>query len=315
MTGTGLETPDAATRDAFRRCGEDVRRRARNFWYGLRLLPPDRFDALCAIYAWMRRVDDIADEDTESVPVEVRRASLDRYRERTRALFRGDPPEVEISDPLEGHIWHAMDRVVREHRLDPADFESMIDGQVADLLPRRIEDLDALTTYCDQVASTVGRTCVRVWGTDAPEALEMAGRRGVAFQITNILRDVREDLARDRVYLPADLLDAHGVDPSMILEWSEPARCTRLIRALTAIAREGYRASADLESMLDPACRPTSWAMNTIYRSLLDKIEHRPSLLGTTNRVRLSSLRKAAIALRARRFAWYGAADRGEVPR
>ena len=311
MTGQALQTDADGTRAAFDRCSEDVRLRARNFWYGLRLLPPERFSALCAIYAWMRRADDLADEEVEGVSTEQRLATIETFRSRTHDLFTGalddDFPDEEA------HIWIAMKQVLVDHELDPADFHSMIDGQVADLTPRSIESMADLTLYCDQVASTVGRTCVRVWGADSEEALEMASHRGVAFQITNILRDIREDHGRGRVYLPADLLAEHEVDQAMILDWADPQRCTHLVHALTDIAREGYNRSKRLESLLLPDCRPTSWAMTTIYRSLLEKIAHRPRLLGTNNRIRLSSLRKAAIALRARRFAWQGLGERGGV--
>ena len=314
MTDQTVDRPVESAQAAFDRCSEDVRLRARNFWYGLRLLPPDRFKALCAIYAWMRRADDLADEETDEVSPEQRLATLEVFRARTHELFAGtlDGDAADVPED-ETHIWLAMKQVLESHELDPRDFESMIDGQVADLTPRSITDLTDLTTYCDQVASTVGRTCVRVWGAASEEALEMASQRGIAFQITNILRDIREDHGRGRVYLPADLLTEHGVDVAMILNWTDPQRCTRLVHALTDIAREGYSRSKSLESLLQPECRPTSWAMTTIYRSLLEKIAHRPRLLGSTNRIRLSSLRKAAIALRARRFAWYGLGERGEV--
>ena len=296
---------------SFAACSEDVRSRARNFWYGLRLLPPDRFRALCAIYSWMRRADDIADEDAPGVTVEVRRRVLDEFRARTSELFSGSltrelPPE-------EAHLWVAMDHVARHHVLEPRDFGLMIDGQLADLQPRALETTDELLLYCDQVASTVGRTCVRVWGASDDDALEMAGHRGVAFQVTNILRDVREDHERGRCYVPRELLDEHGLDVEALLAWSEPARCRRLVGSLVAIARRGYERSRKLDERIDPTCRPTSWAMTAIYRSLLEKIAHRPHLIAGNGRVRLSSLRKAAIALRARRFAWYRAGEHGEV--
>jgi phytoene synthase len=311
MTKEALHPDSVTTQSAFERCSEDVRRRARNFWYGLRLLPPERFKALCAIYAWMRRADDLADEEIEGVSPEQRLATLELFRNRTHELFAGTLDDGFTGD--EAHIWIAMKQVVKDHELDPADFDSMIDGQVADLTPRSTDGMANLTIYCDQVASTVGRTCVRIWGASSPEALEMASQRGIAFQITNILRDIREDHDRGRVYLPTALLVEHGVDVEMILNWTEPQRCARLVHALTDIARDGYRRSRDLESLLLPDCRPTSWVMTTIYRSLLEKIAHRPHLLGTTNRIRLSSLRKAAIALRARRYAWYGLGERGGV--
>lgn len=294
---------------AFAACSEDVRVRARNFWYGLRLLPPERFRALCAIYAWMRRADDLADEDAPGMSIQARRDALDRFRNCTHRVFSGRSPEAHPAE--EGHIWLAMGHVVMGHELDLVDFDLMIDGQLADLEPRVITDVDELLQYCDQVASTVGRTCVRIWGASSPEALRMSSERGVAFQLTNILRDVREDHGRGRVYLPADLLARHELDVEGLLAWRDDARCRRVVGEIASMAREGYRRSAALDDLIEPDCRPTSWAMTTIYRSLLEKIAHRPRLLAGTGRVRLSSLRKAAIALRARRFAWYRTGERG----
>ena len=300
---------------AFERCSEDVRLNARNFWYGLRLLPEDRFHAMCAIYAWMRRADDLADDDSEGAPAstEERRDALESFRERTRSLFRGDPP----ADQPEGerHIWLAMARTLETQSLDQVDFDLMIDGQFSDLEPRRIETVADLLVYCDQVASSVGRVCIRVWGASDESALALASERGIAFQLTNILRDIREDHERGRVYLPTDLLRRHDVDVEQLLDWSAPDRCAALIAELVALARDRYERAGELDSRIDADCRPTSWAMTTIYRSLLEKIAHRPRLIGRTDRIRLSSLRKIAIALRARRFAWYGLGERGGAVR
>jgi len=297
--------------NAFDRCSEDVRRNARNFWYGLRLLPRDRFLPMCAIYAWMRRADDLADDDSGATPHDHadRRIALGEFRERTRALFRGEAPSRQPVE--ERHIWLAMGRTLSTIPLDSADFESMIDGQCSDLEPRRIEDMDALLVYCDQVASTVGRICTRVWGATDATALELASERGIAFQLTNILRDVREDHGRGRVYIPDSLLSAHELRIEDLLDWRSPDRCRAVVGALANAARDRYALARPLDGMIDAECRPTSWAMTTIYRSLLEKIAHRPRLVGRGDRIRLSSLRKIAIALRARRFAWYGHGARG----
>tara|TARA_B100001059_G_C17817235_1_gene576069 strand:+ start:1181 stop:2110 length:930 start_codon:yes stop_codon:yes gene_type:complete len=294
-----LGTPtDGLLDDAFNACSADVRHRARNFWFGLRLLPADRFEALCAIYAWMRHADDLADGD-EGLDPSDRRRRIELYRGRTRAMFENET----ISEPDSGehYIFRAMREVLHRHELDRRDFELVIEGQLADLEPCRLSSRDELLTYCDQVASTVGRICVSVWGASDPESLRLATERGSAFQLTNILRDIREDLARGRVYLPSDELEAAGLDIETLVSWRAPERCEAFILDQTERARAHYEASLGLEERLDESCRPTSWAMTEIYRSLLEKIGRRPVSISMDQRISLSSMRKFAIAYRARR--------------
>lgn len=257
----------------------------------------------------MRRVDDLADAEIDPAGCLDRESALESFRMRTRSLFDGELPREASAD--EQYIWVAMHDVIRLHELDSIDFELMIDGQMADLEPRCIRDQAELITYCDQVASTVGRICVSIWGARTEDALRMASDRGIGFQVTNILRDVREDFGRDRVYLPADVLESRGLDVHGFLAWQDPVQCTHLVQELANFAREAYERSSMLDQLIDSECRPTSWAMTTIYKSLLEKIAHRPRLVVGTARIRLSSLRKAAIALRARRFAWHGLGERG----
>ncbi len=309
MSVSALSKTTAEIEAAYERCGEDVRTRARNFWYGLRLLPREQYHALCAVYSWMRRVDDLADAEDEPAKASDRHAALEEFRVRTQALFMGDLPKGTSGD--EAYIWIAMREVVQRYELDASDFELMIDGQVADLEARCVQDQAELITYCDQVASTVGRTCVRIWGARTPEALRMASDRGIGFQITNILRDVREDFERGRVYIPAAAFQEQGLDVEQLLAWQNQTKCAALVKELVSVARDAYERASSLDSMIEAECRPTSWAMTTIYRSLLEKIAHRPHLIAGPARIRLSSLRKAAIALRARRFAWYGLGARG----
>ena len=315
MTSSSLECSAPQVEEAFALCADEVRQRARNFWYGLRLLPPDRFRSLCAVYAWMRRADDLADS-SDGPDTDAREAALCAYRDRTRVLFDGGVMDDVLGmdlPPEEEHILIAMREVVASFELDFDDFDKMIQGQLDDLVPRSIGTRAELVEYCDRVASTVGRVCVRVWGASDAEALQVATDRGIAFQLTNILRDLREDRDRGRVYLPADELEAAGLDLDQLLAWEDPFACRRFVKEQTAIARELYDRSAGIEMMIDPDCRPTSWAMATIYKSLLEKMAHRPQLIAGPGRIRLSSLRKIAIALRARRRAWHGFGERGGV--
>ena len=285
---------------AFARCSEDVRSRARNFWYGLRLLPPEQFMALCAIYSWMRLADDLADAEDGGAPAD-RHSALEGFRDRTLELFRGQTPEVVLAP--EAHIFPALRSVLDQHELDPVDFTLMIDGQFADLQPRTLQTRAQLLEYCDQVASTVGRVCVRIWGGTSEECLRLATERGKALQLTNILRDVREDDQLQRQYLPEEEFAAADLSRKSLVRWEHSEACRAFMLQQIAAAEQHYRAAEGLESLIEPASRPTCWAMTRIYHALLMKMRRRPELIAGTTRIRLSSLRKLSIGMRARRLA------------
>ena len=286
--------------EAFTRCSEDVRTRARNFWYGLRLLPREQFLGLCAIYSWMRLADDLADAEDGGTP-EQRHDALAGFRDRTLDLFSGRTPGIVLGP--EAHIFPALRRVLDQHELDPADFTLMIEGQFADLQPRTIQTRAQLLTYCDQVASTVGRVCVRIWGGTGAECLRLATERGKALQLTNILRDVREDHQLQRQYLPEVEFEAAQLSREALVQWEDPKSCRAFMLEQIAQAQQHYRAAEGLESMIEPASRPTCWAMTRIYHALLMKMRRRPELVARETRIRLSSLRKLSIGMRARRLA------------
>lgn len=281
---------DAETRAAVAVCREITRARAGNFYWGLRLTPEPRRSAMYVIYAWMREADDIVDGQTSI----SNSGASDIHAFRTATV-----------DALAGHsvldkpIWRALSVVAREYPLDATDFHCMIDGQIADLQPRRIADWNELRTYCSQVASTVGTVCVRVWGYEDPRALELAVERGIAFQLTNLLRDVVEDVGLGRVYLPQEEFDRYGISPEDLCAWSKPTQCEKLMRAMIDRAREHFVRSQPLDAMIDPTCRPTLWALTEIYRELLERIARDPSQI-SRKRVSLPTLRKVLIALRAR---------------
>ena len=286
--------------DAFERCSEDVRSRARNFWYGLRLLPPEQFRALCAIYSWMRFADDLADGE-DGGPPEDRRLALQGFQDRTLELFTGRMPQV--AGGPEAHIFPALRQVLETHELDSSDFTLMIEGQFADLEPRTIQTREQLLEYCDQVASTVGRVCVRIWGGLGDECLRLATERGKALQLTNILRDVREDHQRQRGYLPEVEFQQAGLSRAALVNWESPQACRSFILDQVAQAERHYQNADGLEELIDPSARPTCWAMTRIYHGLLGKIRHRPALIAGESRIRLSSFRKLTIGMRARRLA------------
>ncbi len=282
-----------ALADAYRLCAEITRTRARNFYYGLRLTPEPRRSAIYAIYAWLRHADDEAD-DAAAAP--DRPSHLARRRAGLERLLRGE------SAPAEP-VWFALADTLRRYPIDPSDLIEMLDGLDEDAHHGGYATRDDLERYCRRVASTVGLICIAIWGlrddADAEHARTLAVRRGVAFQLTNILRDFAEDYDAGRVYLPEEDFARHGVSPDVLRKWSSPDACAAMLIDLTAWARAEYDASDALDDLIDPACAPTSRAMTRIYSGLLHKIEAHPERIVGDVRIRLHAAHKAMIALTA----------------
>jgi phytoene synthase len=277
--------------EAVAACETITRLRARNFHYGLRLTPPEKRWAMYAVYAWMREADDLVDDAQRDPSQRVQR--LQDYRAATDAALAG---RAETGTPA----LVALAEAARRFQLKPQEFHDMLEGQASDLSPARFETWPQLKRFCYQVAGTVGLVCIRIWGFDHPDAPRLAIERGIAFQLTNILRDFREDMDCGRCYLPLQEFQAMELTPEAVRAWSAPDRCREFIRAQCRRARSHYERSAPLDGMIDAACLPTLWAMTEIYRSVLDKIEADPRLT-VRGRARLSALRKVWIGLRARR--------------
>lgn len=280
---------DPLVREAISQCRAVTRSRAGNFYWGLRLTPEPRRSAMYAIYAWMRQADDIVDSDALQGAAQV--AAVEEFRRATEVALAG---EVAQDAPL----WRALAAVARKYPLDPTDFRSMLDGQVADLRPRSIATWDELRIYCRQVAGTVGSVCVRIWGYSDPTALDLAVERGIAFQLTNIVRDVAEDASMGRVYLPQEEFDRCGLTPDELRAWSRPQPCQALMTRAIGAAQGHFDATRRLDAMVDAPCRPTLRAMSGIYERLLSKIARDPAQV-VQGRVSLNKLQKVMIALRA----------------
>src|SRR5947209_3131991 len=182
---------------SYNHCRAVARQRAKNFYYSFLLLPRAQRNAMCAIYAFMRYCDDLSDEPGASrQPLERWRIALDRA----------------LAGQYDGHpALPAFGDTVKRYQIPHQYFHEMIDGVSSDLVPRQIQTFDQLYRYCYQVASVVGLTTIHIFGFDQPEALRLAEKCGVAFQLTNILRDVREDAGRGRIYLPCEDLTRFSV--------------------------------------------------------------------------------------------------------
>lgn len=292
--------PDERVAASLHHCHHLTRQRARNFYYGLKLTPEPKRSALYAIYAFMREADDLIDGDHKGDVSLAQSAAmlqrLDAFRDATRLAIEGGP-----NDPLPpGEIWPAVRYVAQAFGVKPSRFYTMIDGQRLDATTDRYATFGDTYAYCYKVASIVGLACLDVWGHDGESGVEqLAEYRGIAFQLTNILRDVVEDARQDRVYLPQDELARFGVTLRMLRGEGEVGHdFERMMRFQIERARSYYEMSATLERHLCPECRATSWAMTQIYRCLLEKIAAQPRAV-LTRRIRLSSLQKLAIAARA----------------
>jgi 15-cis-phytoene synthase len=266
VTLTGTLTGTAG--DAYRVCHQITRDEARNFYYGIRLLPRPKRDALCALYALARRIDDIGDG---GLPVEEKRAELALVRKRLGAVD-------DIDDP----VYAAVAETARRYPVPMEAFEEIVDGVELDLDPVRIADFDELVRYCRLVAGSVGRLCLSIFGSDGADptvAPTYADQLGIALQQTNILRDIREDLGNDRVYLPADELARFGVDLRLDDTGSlaDPqGRLAGYVRYAAARAEDWYCLGMRLVPHLDRRSAASCCAMAGIYHHLLVRIGSSP---------------------------------------
>jgi phytoene synthase len=269
--------------ESYAYCRAVARTRAKNFYYSFLLLGRAEHDAMCAVYAFNRYCDDLSDE-----PGAATAAAIDQWRQDLDRALTGQ---------YSGHpLWPAFCDTVRRCRIPQQYFHDMICGVRSDLEPRVIESFGELYHYCYHVASVVGMTIVHIFGFDDPKAIELAEKCGVAFQLTNILRDVKEDFCMGRVYLPAEDLRRFGVDAGR-LEYGDAFRALMGFEAERA--RCYYDESRPLIGMVRRQNRPSLWALIEIYRRLLDRIE-KNNFDVLSQRVRLTALEKAGVLLRAR---------------
>ena len=260
--------------EAYAVCRAIAQREAKNFYYSFRVLPEHKRNAMCAVYAFMRRADDIADD--ESLPIAERREVMAQWVESWRTARRsgisGDPVFVALNDTQ------------KKFAISDALLEELVQGTTMDLEPRSeaqnllqtFATFDDLYRYCYLVASVVGLVCIKIFGYTDLRAEKLAEETGVAFQLTNILRDVKEDAERGRIYLPLDLLHEFGVSVDRVKALADGAAMETNDRAMLGALgsrAEQYYASADrLLPLIDADSRAALWVLVTIYHRLLYKI-------------------------------------------
>jgi phytoene synthase len=258
---------------AYALCRAIARREAKNFYYAFVALPAPRRNAICAIYAFMRRADDLADD--ESLTREERLRRLDAWQADWRGVCHGG----DSSDPVFFAVRDAVERFGIPLNL----LDELVAGVTMDLKQAASDAPDTYTTfaelyrYCYLVASVVGLVCIRIFGYSDPRAEKLAEETGIAFQLTNILRDVAEDAERNRVYLPLEDLAAHEVSLDSLLHraaGTPPTVNERALLAEIAQRAEGYYQSAQaLLPLIEKESRPALWVLVAIYHGLLKRIE------------------------------------------
>jgi len=260
---------------AYSVCRSITRSEAKNFYYAFLVLPEAKRQALCAVYAYMRRCDDIAD-DTKLPAFERRQrleAWLDAFHRSESGHPTDDPVLLALTDtqrrfkiPVE-----LLDQLAFGTGMDIQDAESPAAGELQ-VLYQTFADL---RLYCYRVASVVGLVCIRIFGYRDPSAEALAENLGLAFQLTNIIRDIQEDAAMGRIYLPAEDLARFEITPAELRQREIPERLRWLLAAEADRAREYYTSARELIQLIDEDSQPALWVLVTIYRRLLEKISDR----------------------------------------
>ena len=270
--------------EAYRECERITWAQARNFAYGIRLLPPAKRRGLAVIYAFARRIDDIGDG---TLPAGQKIADLETARQAV----------LNLSDPgSDDPVLYALADTKRNFPVPIEAFGELIDGCVADVRGTHYQTFEDLHHYCRCVAGSIGRLSLGIFGTrhDPQEAARLADSLGVALQLTNILRDIREDHQNGRVYLPAEDLAKFDID----LDAPSPSQFARLVEFEAGRARDWYATGWRLLPMLDRRSAACTGAMAGIYRQLLERIAAEPGEV-LRRRMSLSAGEKAIVALKA----------------
>ena len=263
---------------AYSVCRGITRANARNFYYAFLVLPKRKRQALSAVYAFMRRCDDLADDP--NLRLEERRQKLETWLDALHRVQQGEPSD----DP----ILLALNDAQRRYTIPAGLLDELAMGTAMDAVDPPAEDqgttphltvqykrFDDLKLYCYRVASVVGLVCIHIFGYSDPAAEPLAEQCGLAFQLTNIIRDVKEDAAMGRVYLPEEDLTKFGLSAGDLLATPDAARFRPLLAFEADRAREGYQSGEQLIAYISEDSRPALYVLVNIYRRLLEEIAER----------------------------------------
>jgi 15-cis-phytoene synthase len=268
---------------AYSVCRGITRANAKNFYYAFLVLPKRKRQALCAVYAFMRRCDDIADDP--SLTFEDRRQKLDTWLDALHRVQQGQPSDdpilLALSDAQRRYTIPAglLDELAMGTAMDVVDPITPTQSESASpntpQLTVQYQTFEDLKLYCYRVASVVGLVCIHIFGYRDPAAESLAEQCGLAFQLTNIIRDVQEDAAMGRIYLPEEDLSKFSLSAADLLAAPDAARFRPLLAFEADRAREGYQAGDQLLSYISEDSQPALYVLVNIYRKLLEKIAER----------------------------------------
>ena len=264
-------------------CQEKAAKSGSSFYYSFLFLPPVRRRAITALYAFCREVDDVADEVHDA---DVARAKLQWWRAEVANLFAGKPLHP---------VTQALAPAVAQFGVTQSKLNEIIDGMEMDLTQHRYADFEALKLYCYRVAGVVGQLSAAIFGYRNARTLDYAYHLGLAFQLTNIIRDVGEDARRDRIYLPADEMQRCGVSAADILGSRHSDAFTKLMTILSERAEHHYRTAFETLPREDRRAQRPGLIMAAIYRTLLSEIR-RDGFQVMHQRISLTPIRKLWLA-------------------
>ena len=282
-----------------------TRKSASNLALAFLLLPRAKRDAMSALYAFCREVDDVTDD--ESAPVQKRREQLAAWRADIRRACAGQTPQFTVNRELQP--------VIHEYRLLFPLFDELLRGCEMDFDTRRYEDFEQLEIYCYRVASVVGLLSIEIFGYQNPACRDYAVYLGKALQLTNILRDVKTDAGRGRIYLPLDELKKSGVTPDEILRHEYSDRFAQLAASVAGRAKDFYRRARQSLPAEDRHAMVAAELMGAVYWRLLQKLEQQQFNVFGPEPARLNKAQKTLLVLRASfRLAFGAAAPNYGIP-
>jgi squalene synthase HpnC len=300
--------------ESYEECYRIAKAARSNFYYAFFLLPKPKRDGLAALYAFMRLVDDVADEGDDLAAkrrgLAKWRAAFDEAITGHSQVFDGTAVKPLPSEPLYGEteVLPALVDTMHRHKMPARYLHDLISGAEMDLTVRTYPTFDRLREYCYRVAGTVGLTCTHVFGFGDSRALDLAEKLGLAFQLTNIIRDVHDDHALSRVYLPEEDLERYGVSAEDLGRTEATLGVRELLRFETDRAWQFYEEGAELLGLIDPESRPALWLLTHTYSALLTRIEALDfAVFG--ERVRLSRAEKMLFIAQAR----FGCVTEGNI--
>ncbi len=261
---------------AYSVCKGITRTAAKNFYYAFMVLPRRKREALCAVYAFMRRCDDITDDPSLSLP--ERRQKLETWLDDLHRAQQGNPTDdailLALTDAQRRYSIPAglLDELAHGTAMDVGDDSEVSTQPTVPGVTVEYKTFDDLRVYCYRVASVVGLVCIHVFGYRDPAAEPLAERCGLAFQLTNIIRDVKEDASLGRIYVPQEDLATFNLSSSDLLGPPDPARLRPVLALEADRAREFYQSGEELIPYISEDSQPALWVLVTIYRTLLERI-------------------------------------------